>query len=69
MGGAMALGGWRRQTQRFNCTAANVQSLMLLLACVALVMPATFQLVAGGGLPAPDAGAIDFGHDLEGMSL
>jgi Ca2+:H+ antiporter len=69
MGGAMALGGWRRQTQRFNRTAANVQSLMLLLACVALVMPATFQLVAGGGLPAPDAGAVDFGHDLEGMSL
>ena len=69
MGGAMALGGWRRKTQRFNRTAANVQSLMLLLACVALVMPATFQLVAGGGLPSPTAGAIHFGHDLEGMSL
>ena len=69
MGGAMALGGWRRKTQRFNQTAANAQSLMLLLACVALIMPATFQLVAGGGLPAPTAGAIDFGHDLEGMSF
>ena len=33
--------------------AASAQSLMLLLATVALIMPAIFQLVSGGGLPDP----------------
>ena len=40
MGGTMLVGG------RFDRTSANVQSLMLLLASVALVMPALFELVA-----------------------
>ena len=47
--------GWRagtRRARRFNKTAASAQTSMLLLAAVALVMPAVFQLVDGGGLPA-----------------
>src|ERR671932_1230904 len=50
MGAAMLVGGFRPRKRYFNHTAATSQSLMLLLACVALIMPAIFQLVIGGGL-------------------
>jgi Ca2+:H+ antiporter len=68
LGGAMAIGGRGRRVQHFNATAANAQSLMLLLACVAMVMPATFELVTGAGLPRPGGGAIHFGSDVNAMS-
>jgi Ca2+:H+ antiporter len=42
---------------------------MLLLAAVALVMPAIFELVAGAGLPRPTDEAIDFPGDLERLSV
>ena len=51
LGVSMLVGGRKRDRQRFELRAATAQSLMLLLATVALVMPAIFQLVAGGGLP------------------
>ena len=59
MGAAMLAGGLTggRKVQRFDRTAANVQSLMLFLAAAALVMPAIFELVEGQGLPGIDAGA------------
>ncbi len=69
MGLAMLVGGLKRPTQTFNPTAASVQSSMLLLAAVALVMPTVFQLVSGGGLPAVGEERVDFGSDLETMSL
>src|SRR4051812_9781404 len=69
MGAAMLVGGVRRERQRFDRTAANVQALMLLLAVGALVMPAVFQLVEGGGLPSPTARAIHFGGDVEALSI
>jgi len=69
MGAAMLVGGLKRPVQTFNSTAANVQSSMLLLAAVALVMPTIFQLVAGGGLPAVGEERVNFGSDLERMSL
>ena len=53
MGAAMLVGGLKRERQTFDRTAANTQSLMLLLACVALIMPAIFELVIGGSLPNP----------------
>ena len=55
MGMAMLIGGLPRERQRFNATAANLTALMLLLAVVALIMPAVFELVQGTGLPRPDA--------------
>ena len=55
MGAAMLVGGWKRERQSFDRTAASVQALMLLLAAAALAMPAIFQLVSGGGLPKPEA--------------
>jgi Ca2+:H+ antiporter len=69
MGAAMLVGGLGRERQRFDRTAANVQALMLLLAAVALVMPALFQLVSGGGLPKPEAKSVDFGGDIEHLSI
>ncbi len=69
MGAAMLVGGLKRRVQTFNATAASVQSSMLLLAAVALVMPTIFQLVAGGGLPQVGEERVDFGSDLERMSL
>ena len=57
MGAAMFVGGLGRDEQTFDRTAAGAQSAMLLLAMAALVMPAVFQLVDGGGLPGAGRGA------------
>ena len=47
LGAAMLVGGWNRDKQTFNRTAANAQSAMLLLALAALLLPAAFQLIHG----------------------
>ena len=69
MGAAMLVGGLGRDRQTFNATAANAQSQMLLLAAAALLMPALFQLIEGGGLPAVSAESVDFGSTVENLSL
>ena len=69
MGAAMFIGGLPRERQRFNATAANVTSLMLLLAVVALIMPAVFELVEGQGLPRPKSEAVNYGSDVEHLSI
>ena len=69
MGAAMLVGGRKRERQNFNATAANVQSLMLLLAVVALIFPAIFELVEGTGLPDPAEEAINYDADVEKLSV
>src|SRR5687768_875633 len=69
MGAAMLVGGLKYKTQTFDRTAANTQAGMLLLAVVALILPAVFQLVQGGGLPSPTAKSQQFPGDLETMSI
>ena len=69
MGAAMLVGGWNRDKQTFNHTAANAQAAMLMLALAALILPAVFQLIHGGGLPAIGEDRVDFGSDLETISL
>jgi Ca2+:H+ antiporter len=69
MGAAMLVGGLRRDRQRFNATAANVTSMMLLLAIVALIMPAVFALIEGTGLPHPTEKAHNYGGDVETLSV
>ncbi len=69
LGAAMLVGGWKRERQTFNQTAANAQSSMLLLALTALILPAVFQLVHGGGLPGVGEERVDFGSELEKLSL
>src|ERR687894_63161 len=69
MGAAMFIGGRKRERQRFDRTAANVTALMLLLAVVAMIMPAVFQLVQGEGLPRPDEQAHNYPSDVEQLSV
>ncbi|MEJ7784952.1 MAG: calcium/proton exchanger [Solirubrobacteraceae bacterium] len=69
LGVAMVAGGAKRDKQTFSRTAATAQSAMLLLACVALVMPAIFELVEGQGLPLPDDERINYGSTVEHLSL
>jgi Ca2+:H+ antiporter len=69
MGAAMFIGGRKRDRQKFDRTAANVTALMLLLAVVALIAPAIFELVQGTGLPRPDAEAVDYDADVEKLSV
>jgi Ca2+:H+ antiporter len=69
MGAAMLIGGIGRDRQYFNRTAANVTSLMLLLAVVALIAPAIFELVQGTGLPKPTAESVDYDSDVEKLSV
>jgi Ca2+:H+ antiporter len=69
LGGAMLVGGLPRDKQTFNRTAANAQSAMLMLALAALVFPALFQLIHGGGLPRVGEERVDFGSDLEKLSF
>jgi Ca2+:H+ antiporter len=68
-GAAMLVGGLRRERQSFDSTAANVQSLMLMLAAAALVMPAVFELVSGSGLPGIDQERVVYHDNVEDLSL
>jgi Ca2+:H+ antiporter len=69
MGAAMLVGGWNRDKQTFSHTAATAQSGMLFLALAALIFPAIFQLIHGGALPGVGEERVDFGSDLEKLSV
>jgi Ca2+:H+ antiporter len=69
LGAAMLVGGLGRERQRFDQTAAQVQSAMLFLAGAALTMPAIFELVEGKGLPAVTATRVEYGSTIETLSL
>src|SRR4051812_31901056 len=69
LGAAMTVGGWGRDRQRFDRTAASAQSTMLLLAAAALAMPAIFELIEGQGLPQPGAEIVDYPSNVETLSL
>jgi Ca2+:H+ antiporter len=69
LGASMLVGGWNRDRQTFSVTAAQFQAGMLLLAVLALIAPAVFQLVNGGGLPGVEEQRHDFGSDVEHLSI
>jgi Ca2+:H+ antiporter len=69
LGAAMFVGGLGRERQVFNRTAASAQSSMLLLAGVAITMPAVFTLVSHGGLPGPHDEIRDFPSKVEHLSM
>jgi len=68
LGAAMFFGGWRREKQTFNRTMAHAQAAMLLLALVAVVMPALFELINGNGLPRVGDTRVNYGHKVETIS-
>ncbi len=68
LGAAMLAGGYNRERQLFDRTAAGAQSSMLLLAAAALIMPAIFELVEGKGLPKPGAEIINYDNTVEMLS-
>ena len=65
----MLAGGLHRDRQDFEPRAASAQALLLLLATVALIMPAIFELVQGPGLPGPRDQAVDFPADVTALSV
>ena len=71
LGVAMVAGGVGRggKVQKFDRTAASVQSIMLLLAGAALVMPAIYELIQGTGLPSVDDEIVNYGSTVEGLSV
>src|SRR3954453_16768249 len=69
LGAAVFVGGLGLRRQRFERTAASAHSAMLLLAAVALVLPAIFELVQGNGLPLPGDEIVDYPSDVENLSL
>src|SRR4051794_10472586 len=68
LGAAMFVGGLGREKQTFNRTMAHSQAAMLLLALVAVVMPALFELIRGSGLPGVGETRVDFGSKVEAVS-
>jgi Ca2+:H+ antiporter len=69
MGAAMLIGGWGRERQKFIAEAASAQATLLLLAAVALLLPAMFLLSTGGHLPPLESEATRFSTDIEKMSF
>jgi Ca2+:H+ antiporter len=69
MGASMLAGGARRDRQNFEPRAASAQALLLLLATVALIMPAIFELVQGPGLPSPRDQAVAYPSDVLSLSV
>jgi Ca2+:H+ antiporter len=69
MGAAMLIGGWGRDRQKFVAEAASAQATLLLLAAVALLLPAMFLLSTGGHLPGLGDEATRFSTDIEKMSF
>jgi Ca2+:H+ antiporter len=68
LGASMFFGGFKRDRQYFDRTAASAQSSMLLLAAAAMVMPAIFELVEGRGLPQPGAERVHYDTTVQGLS-
>ena len=69
MGASMLAGGLGRDRQEFEPRAASAQALLLLLATVALIMPAIYALVGAGGLPDATDRAVAYGAPLPALSV
>jgi Ca2+:H+ antiporter len=69
MGAAFLIGGWGKERNTFVAEAAGAQATMLLLAVVALVLPAMFLLANGGDLPQLSEEATNFPTAVERMSF
>jgi Ca2+:H+ antiporter len=69
LGGAMLAGGWNRRLQRFDRTAAQSYSGLLVVTVTAMILPAVLVLTGGGGLPAVGQARHAFGARVEHLSI
>ena len=69
LGASMLVGGLRHSRQWFSARSGRSQANMLLLAAVALVMPAILVIGEGESLPAPGSDVLELGSAVEGLSL
>jgi Ca2+:H+ antiporter len=69
MGFSVLVGGLKNGDQDFNQQAVQAQAAMLLLALAALLAPAVFQLTDGGALPRVSQARVDFGGDVEHLTI
>ncbi len=69
LGFSVLVGGIKNGDQKFNQQAVQAQAAMLLLALAALVLPAVFQLTDGGALPKVSQARVDFGGDVEHLTI
>jgi len=69
LGAAMLAGGRNRTRQRFDRTAAQTSSGLLLVTVTALILPAILVLARGGDLPSVGARHRSFGSDAEHLSV
>lgn len=69
LGASMLAGGWRRERQSFNATAAQTQSGLLLVTVVALALPAVAQLLHGNSLPRSSATLMRVSPSIAHLSL
>lgn len=56
LGAAILAGGIKHKQQKFNESAARMQSTLLTLAAIALIMPAAFHYLSGTTIPARENG-------------
>ena len=69
LGASMLVGGLKNRTQTFSPKAASAQATMLILAGVALLIPAILHVLLGGSLPVPGEEDPPFGGDIETVSF
>jgi Ca2+:H+ antiporter len=69
MGASVLVGGLKNKDQEFNQQAVHAQAAMLLLALAALLLPAVFQLADGGSLPRVSQARVNFGGDVEHLTI
>lgn len=69
LGAAMLAGGRNRTRQRFDRTAAQTNSGLLLVTVTALILPAVLVLARGGSLPSVGAESQSFGSQAEHLSI
>jgi Ca2+:H+ antiporter len=69
LGAAMLTGGRNRTRQRFDRTAAQANSGLLLVTVTALILPAVLVLARGGSLPSVGVERQSFGSEAEHLSI
>jgi Ca2+:H+ antiporter len=68
LGAAMLVGGRKHGVQAFQTSAVRMQTRMLLIAGVALIVPAAYVLIEGGALPSVNAERVIYSGGVERLS-